>query len=322
MKLINKTSILVLCISFLAAFGLISCGESGNNPPSELEEDNSNNNQDLDESEDEVSNDNYVLHSVVETTRISTGETVVTKNFYNPVYEVSTWSGRTMLKSYDKYTESPYSQFQYALPDAVTIYNSSFTMECSLNSKSIVMAKIGREKYVYEYDTKNRLIKITSQYGDLDHDIHIREFKYDSTFNLIGYKLFIDNTLAEEAEIEYSTVVAKTIPLQCYDSSYGNIFSYFGDADLLAMGFFGNSIPLYLVKRILFKDYSTNSENEKVFEYEVNQQGYVVEMVMMDYRVTQTFISTWKFEWEKVLTPSYVNWLFSDITSPYYRYLN
>lgn len=55
MKLINKTSILVLCISFLAAFGLISCGESGNNPPSELEEDNSNNNQDLDESEDEVS---------------------------------------------------------------------------------------------------------------------------------------------------------------------------------------------------------------------------------------------------------------------------
>lgn len=320
MRAINQTSILVLCMSFLMAFNLISCGE--NDSPNELEEDNSSNNQDLDESEEEVSKDNYVLHSVVETTRISTGETVVTKIFYNPVYEVNAWSGRTVLKSYDKYSESPYSQFKYALPDVVTKYNSSFTMECSLNSASIVMAKIGREKYTYEYDTKNRLIKITSQYGDLDHDVQIREFKYDNTFNLIGYKLSIDDKLVEEAAIEYSAIIARTIPLQCYDLSYGNIFSYLGDADLLAMGFLGNSIPLYLVKRILFKDYNANSENEKVFEYEVNQQGYVVEMMVMDYRATQTFISTWKFEWEKVLTPSYINWLFSDITSPYYRYLN
>lgn len=320
MKSLNKVPILVIFMSFFMALNFISCGNTENDISNELEEENSNNDKDLNESEE--SSGNYVLHSVIETATTSTGETIVTKLFNNPEYEVNTWSGRTVLKSYDKYNENRYYQFNYALPDAVTIYNSSFTMECSLGSTSIVMAKIGREKYTYEYDTKNRLIKITIQYGNLDYDIHVCQFKYDNTYNLIGYELFIDDKLYEKAEIEYSTTVAKTIPLQCYSLSYGNIFSYLGNTDLLAMGFFGNSIPLYLVKRVLFIDCDTNNETETEFEYEINKQGYVVEMKTKKYTATQTFVSTCEIEWEKISVPSYTNWLFSDITSPYYRYLN
>ena len=64
-----------------------------------------------------------------------------------------------------------------------------------------------------------------------------------------------------------------------------------------------------------------NSGAEIEFDYTLDRNGYVTRMVKKNYGASKTYISTWNFEWKEVSTPSYTNWLFSDVTSPYYRYL-
>jgi hypothetical protein len=265
----------------------------------------------------EKSSGNYVLLSVKEKTRLSSGTTITTICFENPVYEVNNWNGKTVLKSYDKYRDSPYCTFTYALPNRIDCNSTIGDIECTINTAGLIsQEKIGHQLNTYKYDSKNRLTEVKKQYGT---EVQVEQLTYDNTYNLVSYKRIREDKILDEATIEYTTIPAKSIPLQSLDISFGNIFSAFCNWDLLEMGFYGNTIPLNLVKRILYT--SSGEEAEKVYEYTLNESGYVVEIVEMDYRASNTFITTWNFEWKEVSIPSYSNWLFSDVGSPYYRYL-
>lgn len=72
---------------------------------------------------------------------------------------------------------------------------------------------------------------------------------------------------------------------------------------------------MYLVDKISYND------TEIVYDYTLDKNGYVIKMVETKYLVSGTYINTYTFEWRAVSTLSYSNWLFSDIGSPYYRYL-
>jgi len=301
----------VLCCGFVA------CDTEENN---ENEVENEwNENEIPDDNEDSESDDTSnaicVLASVVSESRLPSGTTTTTKIFESPIYEVNKWNSQTVLKSY-KNEGSSYS-FVYDLPNKVFYYPPYYDVECILSAGLISEVKIGGESHTFEYDNKRRLISRTLQYGS---EIQVEEFTYDGKFNMVGYKRTRNDEILYEAEIEYTKTPAKTIPLQCLDSSFGNVFNdVFSGWSFLEMGLYGNTIPLYLIERILYK--SSGEEVEKVFEYSLNRTGYVVEMVEMDYRSSGTFITTYTFDWEAVSVPTYTNWLFSDIASPYYRYL-
>lgn len=301
----------VLCCGFVA------CDTEENN---ENEVENEwNENEIPDDNEDSESDDTSnaicVLASVVSESRLPSGTTTTTKIFESPIYEVNKWNSQTVLKSYEN-EGSSYS-FVYDLPNKVFYYPPYYDVECILSAGLISEVKIGGESHTFEYDNKRRLISRTLQYGS---EIQVEEFTYDGKFNMVGYKRTRNDEILYEAEIEYTKTPAKTIPLQCLDSSFGNVFNdVFSGWSFLEMGLYGNTIPLYLIERILYK--SSGEEVEKVFEYSLNRTGYVVEMVEMDYRSSGTFITTYTFDWEAVSVPTYTNWLFLDIASPYYRYL-
>ena len=276
------------------------------------ENDTSEDNEDL-ENED-VSNANCALSSVVEETRYSSGTIRTSKIFDSPVYKVNKWNNQTVLISYEN-SGSSYN-FEYDLPNSVSYHPPYSDAECTLNSIGLISeTKIGRESHTFEYDNKRRLIRRTMQYGS---EIQIEEFTYDGKYNIVGYKRTRNDEVLDEAEIEYTKTPAKTIPLQCFGSA--NVFhDVFSGWSFLEMGLYGNTIPMYLVERIIHKRYG--EEVEKVFEYSLNRNGYVVEMVEMDYHPSETFITTYTFDWKAVSVPTYTNWLFTDIASPYYRYL-
>ncbi len=267
------------------------------------------------EKPDEGLNANCVLISVTEECRYPSNLTITTEIFHSPIYEINSWNGRTILKSYKKEGDLFYS-LVCDLPDYVFLSTPNYEMECELNIRGLISeAKIERETHSFKYDNKNRLIEKTMQYGS---EVQLEKFTYDDKYNMIGYKRTRDEEVLCEAQIEYSTIQAKAIPLQ---SLYGNVFGdIFNNVwPLLEMGLYGNSIPLYLVNRIVYK--KAGEDVETVYEYTLDKNGYVIKMVEMDYRVSGTYITTYTFEWGAISTLSYTNWLFTDIGSPYYRYL-
>ena len=309
MKLFIRTLLLVFIV-FPIGIAIQSCekGDEGMISPDSPEE----------IEPGESINSSYVLFAATEKTRYPSGTTITTNCFDNPVYEVNSWNGKTVLKSYDKYSDSPYCTFTYALPKRIDCNSTISDMECTINTTGLIsQEKIGHQLNTYKYDSKNRLTEIKVQYGS---EVQVERLTYDNTYNIVSYKRMREGTILGEAIIEYTTIPAKSIPLQSFDISFGSIFSEFCNWSLLEMGFYGNTIPLNLVKRILYTS-SSGEEAEKVYEYTLNESGYVVEILEMDHRASETFVKTWSFEWEEVVTPSYTNWLFSDMGSPYYRYL-
>lgn len=311
-ELMRKSIYSMLLFPCMAiAFSFSACGEEhieqsmGITIPTGTDQDE--NSSDSDES----SSNNYVLLSATEISSVN----VALDEFSNPIYEV--YRGRSVLKSYDRYDEASYCTFTYSLPYNVAMHCPSlYDVECTVNEKGLISeAAIGRELHIYEYDSRNRPVMITVQYGSLV--VQFVELAYDDKFNIIGYKKTDDEgKIIDEAEIEYTTIPSKAIPLQCLDVSVGDIFGCFYEWPFIEMGLYGNVIPLYLIQRIVYTD---GAEIE--FDYTLDRNGYVTRMVKKNYGASKTYISTWNFEWKEVSTPSYTNWLFSDVTSPYYRYL-
>ncbi len=317
-----KNRLFYFCILCLGISVLSSCSkdddEIDSRPPIKEENGNiSNENNGNNTDSDDPTPGNYVLLSAIEKTRLSSGTTTTTNCFNNPVYEVNNWNGKTVLKSYDKYRDSPYCTFSYSLPKMIDCHSVTYDTEYTINIADLIsQEKIGQQLNTYKYDSKNRLAEIKSQYGS---EIQVEQLTYDDKYNIVSYKRKREKEILDEAIIEYTTIPAKSIPLQSLGISAGNVFSDICNWSLLEMGFYGNTIPLYLVKRILYS--SSGEEIELVYEYTLNKNGYVTEMIEMDYRADMTFVNTWNFEWKEVATPSYTNWLFSDMGSPYYRYL-
>ena len=295
---------------FALVIALSSCGEDEPNGSDDLfEPEIPENNQENDNTQSEESmSGNYVLYSAVEKTIYASGGAITMQQFCNPEYEVNPWSGRTVLKSLNGYV------FTYDFPNSV----STTEMSCTLNIAGLISsAETHWESYDFEYDAKNRLTSATIKVAS---EIHEKKYSYDNLYNIIGYKRILNGEVINETKVEYTTILAKTIPLQLLDASARNEMWLLFKVPFMEIGLYGNSIPLYLIDRIVTKT-STGEEIETVYEYKLNSNGYVEEMTVMDYLASQTFISKWEFEWLEVSTPSYTNWLFSDITSPYYRYI-
>lgn len=122
-------------------------------------------------------------------------------------------------------------------------------------------------------------------------------FELDDGSSIISKVVERNDGVLYKAEIEYSTISARNIPLQCFDSSFGNIFhDAFSGWVFLEIGLYGNSISLYLIERFVYK--SSDEEVEMVFEYLLNKNEYVVEMVDMDCRASGTFTTTYTFDRE------------------------
>lgn len=268
---------------------------------------------------EESSSKNYVLLSVTEKIRNPSGMTSMSIYFSNPIYNVESWTGKTVLESYDWLDGARHYNYAFFVSDnSITCSHGTEkhdTFEYILNSdKRIVKAECGAELYSYSYDSRNRLTTIKSSFAGSASQVE--ELSYDDKYNLIGYKRKDENEeIFEFATIEYTTYPTKSMPWEYYDV----LSDICIDSYLLEQGFFGNTIPMYLVKRIVLN--SLGAESEKIYEYTLDKNGYVIEMIEMDYRTDMTFITTWNFEWKEVSVPSYSNWLFSDVGSPYYRYL-
>lgn len=261
---------------------------------------------------------NYVLAAAIEKTRYPSGSTVTSNRFSTPVYEINEWSGRTVLKSYGTYSESRTFEFVYDLPDGVmrrwSLYDSEYTLENSLISEGRLETG---ERETYEYDSRNRLVSVTVRFGSHEE---ITRFTYDDKYNITGYEIYGDGELTSKGEVEYTSVPAKTFPLQCLN---GNLFGVFDNCAFLESGLYGNTMPLYLIRKVTKTSFIGSGEiSETEYEYTLDDNGYVSAMTGRWYSNSGTYIYEWNFEWQRVSTPSYTNWLFSDIGSPYYRYLH
>ena len=291
---------------FLLSLCTVSCEDAGDDL---VESDNTEETSPDEPNDNKNTETNFVLASVMEESKFST-HTSVMETLNNTIYEVNGWNKRTVLKSY-KSGSSVYN-YVYDLPNSVQCLSSVYDMECTLNTKGLISeAKIGREVHTFKYDNKNRLIEQIQQYGS---EANLIEYTYDSKYNMVCCKS--DN---QEIRIEYTVIPAKTIPMQWLAETSGSFFGRH-EFPFLEMGLYGNTIPLHLIDRIVCKWYD-GGEYEKVYEYTLDENGYVVQMVEMAYYASGTVITTYTFEWEPVAIPTYTNWLFSDITSPYYRYL-
>ena len=291
---------------FLLSLCTVSCEDAGDDL---VESDNTEETSPDEPNDNKNAETNFVLASVMKETRYST-HTSVMETFKNPKYEVNGWNKRTVLKSY-KSGSSVYN-YVYDLPNSVQCFSSVYDIECTLNIKGLISeAKIGREVHTFKYDNKNRLIELIQQYGS---EANLIEYTYDSKYNMVCCK-----RNDRELQIEYTAIPAKTIPMQWLVNTSEGLFGS-TEFPFLEMGLYGNTIPLHLIDRIVCKWYD-GDEYEKVYEYTLDENGYVVQMTEMDYRASETFVTTYTFEWQPVGVPTYTNWLFSDITSPYYRYL-
>ncbi len=254
---------------------------------------------------------NYVLASIKETERFPNGTTLNKLIFSNPIYNVV--SDYNVITSYKNFTGD--IKYNYLSGNSMTCdphWNSFYS--CSLTRGLISEIVINQlEKETFEYDSKYRLISVTTQEGA---DTYSETFSYDG-YNVIGSKYSKNNVFVSETKIEYTTIPAKTIPLQFFDDPmlHGMVFFHEPYWVFMEKGAFGNSIPMYLIHRITYGDY------EIIYDYTLNKNGYVVKMETKRYQAGGSYFSTYSIEWQEVGVPSYTNWLFSDIGSPYYRYL-
>lgn len=296
---------MMLCL--MASTGFVSCSDDDGDakePPLDEEE------EILPGGEpDEPIYGHYVLQSITE---IDSNLGITLEQFSNPKYGVEYMRGQymTILESYE-----PNGSLTYSLPESILWGDSKY--ELDEYTGYITSSQYGRhETHDYEYDSKGRLTTEIVKYGSEKWE---ETFVYDNRFNIVEYRYSHNGEELYKTEIKYTTIPAKTIPLQSF--TLGGISNPFPKWVLTEAGFFGNSIPMCLVSNIVITDLSDGSETEIEYGYTLNRMGYVVEMKEKKYTTSKTYIYTWQFEWKEVNRPSYTNWLFSDESSPYYRYL-
>lgn len=309
MKTIGKFMMaLMLSMSFSSI--LLSCGDDDDEQSPQGN--NISNNKDGTDTVKTDKSGYYIIKTINKETRYPSGSIYNSTEVETPVYTVNSWLGKTVMTSYNG-TSGKY-EFTYSFPNNITC-TRPYTKDkfvYSLDNGLVKKMDVGRESTTYEYDSRNRLTSATYQYGDAIETM-TDTYTYDG-YNMVEYKRTRDNDTLFYTKIEYTQIPAKTIPFQFFCDGLSGLFSIF-DWTVMETGAFGNSIPVYLIKKII------DGETERVYEYEFDKNNNVIEMKETRYDVSSTFISTFQIEWEAVSRPSYTNWLFSDQGSPYYRYI-
>ena len=221
--------------------------------------------------------------------------------FDNASYISVDWCERPVLESFE-YDDSGEDLLKcrlvYALPSYVYLYAGNECIKMSLNKDGYVK-DIELDKYdtfVFEYDSNGRLVEQTDIYrdGDAAPSYQTWTYSYDSSSNLVAYT---DDEC--EHNIEYTSIPAKTAPLQYWSNNLHDVMFWF-EMPLLEAGLLGTAVPQCLVKRIAGVDEDGDSE-EIVYSYKLNANGYVKEMkaIWSSETSSEPAMETCVFEWKK-----------------------
>lgn len=254
-----------------------------------------------------------VIKSITCRTRYPNGS-YVTDELSNFNYETEPYSQKTVLTSYKD------NRYKYSLPEEVINSSGSSNTEyqfAAIGRTRIASYKSGWTVGKYDYDSAGRLITITETEFS---DIAKRTYTYDNTYNIIRYERTFNGRRTDAATIHYTSIKAKCAPLQILtEKSVFSLTSYTEPWAFFDAGLFENSLPLYLIDKIVH-----DNGTEFQYKYTTNQEGYVTQMEEYKYLTDGVYISTYDIVWEPVNNGSvtYSYWLYKDIGSPYYRYLN
>lgn len=242
----------------------------------------------------------YVLSSIVDTYSEKKNATSETYGLFGKTSYISVdWCERPVLESFE-YGDGEdvlKCRFVYALPSYVYLYAGDDCIKMSLNKDGYIK-DIELDKYdtfAFEYDSKGRLVEQTDIYrdGDAAPSYQTWTYSYDSSSNLVAY-----NDCGCEYNIEYTSIPAKTIPLQYWSNNLQDVMFWF-EMPLLEAGLLGTAVPQCLVKRISGVD--EDGYSEIVYSYKVNANGYVKEMkaIWSSEISPEPATETCVFEWEK-----------------------
>lgn len=245
----------------------------------------------------------YVLSSIVDTYSEKKNTTSETYGLFGKTSYISVdWCERPVLESFE-YGDGEdvlKCRFVYALPSYVYLYAGDDCIKMSLNKDGYIK-DIEFDKYdtfAFEYDSKGRLVEQTDIYrdGDAAPSYQTWTYSYDSSSNLVAY-----NDCECEHNIEYTSIPAKTIPLQYWSNNLQDVMFWF-EMPLLEAGLLGTAVPQCLVKRISGVD--EDGYEEIVYSYKVNANGYVKEMkaIWSSEISPEPATETCVFEWEKYVS--------------------
>lgn len=245
----------------------------------------------------------YVLSSIVDTYSKKNTAPETYGLFGKASYISVDWCERPVLESFE-YGDGEdvlKCRFVYALPSYVYLYAGDDCIKMSLNKDGYIK-NIELDKYdtfAFEYDSKGRLVEQTDIYrdGDAAPSYQTWTYSYDRSSNLVAY-----NDCGCEYNIEYTSIPAKTIPLQYWSNNLQDVMFWF-EMPLLEAGLLGTAVPQCLVKRISGVDEDGYSE-EIVYSYKVNANGYVKEMkaIWSSEISPEPATETCVFEWEKYVS--------------------
>lgn len=244
----------------------------------------------------------YVLSSIVDTYSEKNTASETYGLFGKTSYISVDWCERPVLESFE-YGDGEdvlKCRFVYALPSYVYLYAGDDCIKMSLNKDGYIK-DIEFDKYdtfAFEYDSKGRLVEQTDIYrdGDAAPSYQTWTYSYDSSSNLVAY-----NDCGCEHNIEYTSIPAKTIPLQYWSNNLQDVMFWF-EMPLLEAGLLGTAVPQCLVKRISGVD--EDGYEEIVYSYKVNANGYVKEMkaIWSSEISPEPATETCVFEWEKYVS--------------------
>lgn len=242
----------------------------------------------------------YVLSSIVDTYSEKNTTSGTYGLFGKASYISVDWCEHPVLESFE-YVDGGEDVLKcrlvYALPSYVYLYAGDECIKMSLNKDGYVK-DIELDKYdtfVFEYDSNGRLVEQTDIYrdGDAAPSYQTWTYSYDSSSNLVAYT--VDGY---EHKIEYTSIPAKTAPLQYWSNNLQDVMLGF-EMPLLEAGLLGTAVPQCLVKRISWVD--EDGSEEVVYSYKVNANGYVKEMkaICSSEISPEPATETCVFEWEK-----------------------
>ena len=246
----------------------------------------------------------YVLSSISDTYSEKNNTASGTYDLFGKASYISVdWCEHPVLESFE-YVEGEdllKCRLVYALPSYVYLYAGDECFKMSLNKDGYVK-DIEIDKYdtfVFEYDSNGRLVGQTDIYreGDAAPSYQTWTYSYDSSSNLVAYT---DDGC--EHKIEYTSITAKTAPLQYWSNNLHDVMFWF-EMPLLEAGLLGTAVPQCLVKRIAGVDEDGNSE-EIVYSYKLNENGFVKEMkaIWSSEISPEPATETCVFEWEKYVS--------------------
>ena len=246
----------------------------------------------------------YVLSSISDTYSEKNNTASGTYDLFGKASYISVdWCEHPVLESFE-YVEGEdllKCRLVYALPSYVYLYAGDECFKMSLNKDGYVK-DIEIDKYdtfVFEYDSNGRLVGQTDIYreGDAAPSYQTWTYSYDSSSNLVAY-----TDAGCEHKIEYTSITAKTAPLQYWSNNLHDVMFWF-EMPLLEAGLLGTAVPQCLVKRIAGVDEDGNSE-EIVYSYKLNENGFVKEMkaIWSSEISPEPATETCVFEWEKYVS--------------------